>query len=219
MDIVKILTSLMGAQGNSNQGNNMMGTIAKAAIPMILMGLFKNAQSKKGAESLTNALGQHEQDNSNIDIFSRVQNSNTNDGMNILKHIFGNDAETLADQIANKAGVTNAQAKETMGSLAPIILETLANKTKSGRSVDNVRSSLIEELTKVDNEPSAPNIPDIFKQVLTGSQAAQQKQGGLGGILSSILGGGSKQEEQSSGGLMDMLGGAEGIGNILQKMM
>lgn len=219
MDIVKILTSLMGAQGDSSQGNNMMGTVAKAAIPMILMGLFKNAQSKKGAESLSSALSKHEKADSGIDILSRVQNSDTNDGLKILKHIFGNDADTLADQIASKAGVSNAQAKETMGSLAPIILETLANKTKSGRGVDNVRSSLIEELTKVDNEPSAPNLPDIFKQVITGSQATQQKQGGLGGILSNVLGGATKQEEQSAGGIMDMLGGAEGIGNILKKMM
>lgn len=227
MDITDLLKSLvlnkMGGQTETKQSG--MGSLAKLAIPMILMALYRNAQNKKKAESLGKALGQHETpaDTISSDIFGKLDRADTTDGGKILGHVLGRDNEIIASQIAAQAGVSVDQAKKMMASLAPLIMEMLADKTKGNRSPEAIQETVREQLQKVDQEPDLPGLPDIFRDMLTKQQPkAKQTQadGGLGGLLKDILGGAQAQaEEEEEPSLLDSLGGLGGITDILGKLV
>lgn len=211
MNMLNLALNLMGG---GNQKNNLMGSVAKAAIPMILMGLFKNSQSKSGADSLLGALGQHESNNNAVDAHARVTGSDTQDGLKILSHIFGNDAEQITEQIAKQTGASKSDAQESLGSLAPVIMEMLADKTKSGRSAESIQSSILEELNGIEK---APEMPDISAML-----GAQKSDNGIDDLLKGALGGGD------AGSLINILGAATGgqngqdgglLGNILGKIL
>lgn len=232
MDITDLLSSLLGGPQSAPQTQQTqqpqqsgMGTLAKLAIPMILMALYRNASSKKKAESLTKALGEHEKspaDSISTDIFGKIQRADTQDGSKILGHVLGKDHEVIASQIAGQAGVSIDQAKSMMGSLAPVIMEMLADKTKSNRTPEGVRETVREQLQKVDQTDGLPGLPDIFRDILSQKQPQTQQpqqEGGLSGMLKDLLGGGLAQEEDDEPGLLDSLGGMGGITDILGKLI
>lgn len=225
-DILKsILMNKMGGTSTRTQQSGGMSSLAKLAIPMILMALFKNATSRKKAESLKEALGQHE--NTDVasqisdDIFRKIDTADVNDGTKILKHVLGKDNDAIAEQIAEKAGVSKEKAIDMMGSLAPVIMEMLAEKTKNNRTQESIQETLREELNQIDNEPDLPQLPDIFKDMLQGkTQKKKQAEGGIGGFLKDLMGGQAEEEEEDdNGGLLDSLGGMGGVVDILGKMM
>lgn len=229
MDITDLLTSILGGPQSAPQQRQPqpqqsgLGSLAKLAIPMILMALYRNASSKKKASSLTEALRDHEKspaDAISTDIFGRLQKADTNDGGKILGHVLGNDYETIASQIARQAGVSVEQAKSMMSSLSPMIMEMLAEKTKNNRTPDAVRETVRDQLQKVDKAEGMPGLPDIFRDMLNQPQARQQQQseGGLGGLLKDVLGGG-QQDDDDEPSLLDSLGGLGGITDILGKLV
>lgn len=228
MDITDILSSLLGGPQSTPQQRQPqtktsgMGSLAKLAIPMILMALYRNASSKKKASSLTEALRDHEAtpaDTISTDIFSRLERGDTNDGGKILGHVLGKDYDTIASQIAAQAGVSIDQAKSMMSSLSPMIMEMLAEKTKNNRTPDAVRETVRDQLQKVDRAEGMPGLPDIFRDMINQPQTRQQQQqeGGLGGLIKDVLGGG--QDDDDEPGLLDSLGGMGGITDILGKLI
>lgn len=233
MDITDLLKSLvlnkMGGSQQPQTRQSGMGSLAKLAIPMILMALYRNATNKKKAESLGQALGEHEvgsaADSISTDIFSKIDRADTTDGGKILGHVLGRDSDVIASQIAAQAGVSIDQAKTMMSSLAPVIMEMLAEKTKGNRSPEAIQETVREQLQKVDREPDLPGLPDIFRDMLNKQQPQtrtqpRQEEGGLGGLLKDILGGAQPEvEEEEEPSLLDSLGGLGGITDILSKMV
>lgn len=230
MDITDLLKSLvldkMGGNQVETKQTGGMGSLAKLAIPMILMALYRNASNKKKASSLAEALGQHENlspaDTISNDIFNKIDRADTTDGGKILGHVLGRDNETIAAQIAAQAGVSIDQAKKMMASLAPVIMEMMAEKTKGNRTPESIQETIREQLQQVDNEPDLPGLPDIFRDMLNKSQTKtqpRQEEGGLGGLLKDMLGGNQTNDDDDEPGLLDSLGGLGGITDILGKMM
>lgn len=232
MDITDLLSSLLGGAMGAPQTRQRqqpqasgMGSLAKLAIPMILMALYRNASSKKKAESLTNALRDHEKspaEQISGDIFGKLQKADTVDGSKILGHVLGKDHDAIAAQIAAQAGVSITEAKSMMGSLAPLIMEMLAEKTKNNRTPDAVRDTVRDQLQKVDKVEGMPGLPDIFRDMLAQQQAPQRQQpqeGGIGGLLKDLLGGAQEEEPEEEPSLLDSLGGVGGITDILGKLL
>ena len=113
------------------------------ALPMILSGLAKNAQSPQGAENLNNAL---EQDHSGglLDNLmgylggggASQQSDRQTDGGGILSHIFGGNQGEVANQVSRHSGLQTGQVAQLLIMLAPIVMGYLG-KQKQEQSLDS----------------------------------------------------------------------------------
>ncbi|WP_459129405.1 DUF937 domain-containing protein [Guggenheimella bovis] len=220
MDILDIVKAMLGGN-QSPKGNSGTGTIVKMALPMILLALLRNSQSKKKAEALGDALQKHTKDQLDNDIFNKIETADEQDGSKILGHIFGRDKSGIVEEIAKNANVSTEDAEGVIAKLMPVIMEMLANKTKTDRSPSRIQDAVTEELSKVQREAGLPNITESIKDMLGGGSKPQSSPmgGGLGDLFKDILTGNQDHEDTDGGGLLDSLGGKGGLGDLLGKML
>ncbi|WP_107995398.1 DUF937 domain-containing protein [Trichococcus paludicola] len=167
---------------------SILPKLAVVAIPLILRALSKNAESKSGKDSLSNALEKHKGQTKDVSsIEDVVKKADTDDGDKILDHAFG-DKDKVVDQIAAQTGISKSEVSKVLASMAPMILGMLADKKDAdGLDSDGVAKQT-DIFSKQAEEAATKNfdITDLFpKQSGTTTPAAT---GGLGGILGSILG-------------------------------
>lgn len=111
MDITELLNSSVGQSLIKNVATKFgmdekesYGAVS-AAIPTILAGMTKNAQSKEGTESLNRAI-ESKHDGSLLDNLSGILQRHTqelqDDGDGILGHVFGNKRSAIEQVISKK---------------------------------------------------------------------------------------------------------------------
>ncbi len=108
------------------------------ALPMILSALANNTQQPQGAESLNNALQQHDGGIlDNLGSFLGGGNNQTanNDGIGILGHIFGQKQGAVAHEVSQKSGLDIGQVAQLLITLAPIVMGFLG-KQKQQQNLD-----------------------------------------------------------------------------------
>ena len=93
MNLLEMLFSSMNNQNSVNSMSQKTGLSASQvskllilALPILLRALTKNASSRDGAKSLSEALGQH---TSTDNMALQLQNADEEDGTKILGHILG----------------------------------------------------------------------------------------------------------------------------------
>jgi len=163
-----------------------------AALPALLARLQDNASSREGASSLVSALQRHNNDLARGSAVNLNQ-VDTQDGNNILKHVFGNQRQEVAQQLA---GNTNKASSGLLDSLlpmlAPIAMSFISNQLLGG------------------NQQNQQAQQNQFNQ----PQSAPQSAGvDLGGLLGGLLGGRQPAQQQSSDEGIDiggLLGGLFG---------
>lgn len=107
----------------------------QAALPMILGGLGRNAQDEQGAESLNNALAQHDPAVlDNVQGFFGNASAAQNEGSKILGHIFGDKVSTVENGVAQSSGISMAKIGPIIAMLAPLVMSYL-NKQKQSNNV------------------------------------------------------------------------------------
>lgn len=107
----------------------------QAALPMILGGLGRNAQNEQGAESLNNALAQHDPAVlDNVQGFFGNASAAQNEGSKILGHIFGDKVSTVENGVAQSSGISMAKIGPIIAMLAPLVMSYL-NKQKQSNNV------------------------------------------------------------------------------------
>ena len=140
------LEDLLGTQmGNSaveqiskNVGSNpaLVNSAIQMALPVILGGLAKNAQTPQGAQSLDNALSNDHQGgllNNLTDYLtggvpSPQQATRETNGSGILGHILGANQGAATQEISNKTGLSMGQVANILITLAPIVMSFLGKK-------------------------------------------------------------------------------------------
>jgi hypothetical protein len=142
MDITELLNSSMGQSiiksiaGNLGMDEKEASGAVSAAIPTILAGMTKNAQTKEGAESLNRAI-ESKHDGSLLDNLSNMLQGHTqelqDDGDGILGHVFGNNRSVIEQRISKKTGVSSGKIGPLLAILAPIVMAYLG-KEKSQSS-------------------------------------------------------------------------------------
>lgn len=142
MDITELLNSSMGQSiiksiaGNLGMNEKEASGAVSAAIPTILAGMTKNAQTKEGAESLNRAI-ESKHDGSLLDNLSNMLQGHTqelqDDGDGILGHVFGNNRSVIEQRISKKTGVSSGKIGPLLAILAPIVMAYLG-KEKSQSS-------------------------------------------------------------------------------------
>ena len=152
----------------------------RQALPALLGGMQANAQDPAGAASLSEALGQH--DDNLLDGGVDFRQVDTVDGDKIVTNVFGDNREQVVNQLGGfggGSGGSNLIAK-LLPMLAPIVMSYLA-KQFSKRSGATATAST--------TGGSAGGLEDLLGGLL-GGQGGQA--GGLGDLLGGLLGGGRR---------------------------
>ncbi|MEO6589654.1 MAG: DUF937 domain-containing protein [Pyrinomonadaceae bacterium] len=147
------LEDLLGQQqGNEvvNQMSNNLGANPSAissaiqmALPMILSGLASNASQPQGADALNQTLQQNHNGDVLNNLGSYIGNPNSDDGLGILGHIFGNKQGAVAQQVSQNSGLNIGQTAQLLITLAPIIMGFLGKKQQDqGLDADGLSSLL-----------------------------------------------------------------------------
>lgn len=175
MNINELINSSTGSEiiNNITQkfgiNQNEATAALTAAVPMILGGLGRNAQSADGAQSIENALQQHNPNRLNdIQGFFNMGDAAQKDGEGILGHIFGNNKEKVESGIAQKSGLSMSKIAPIIAMVAPLVLSYLSKQKQS-------------------NTQNGGGITDILGSVLGGGNNTGSKQGGIMGMVTGFL--------------------------------
>lgn len=157
---------------------------ATLGISTLMEALNRNSNTPEGAEALTKALEQH-QDDDVSDIQGYLKRVDTEDGAKIIEHVLGNKSKTVQTKLAKKSGMSADQIGKLLIQFAPLILGLLGNKKKEDNldatGVSNLTSGLSSILGGGSSGGSLLNLASSFLDDSSGSSSS-----GLGGILGSL---------------------------------
>jgi len=136
MDLMNLIKGQLNNPGVLSQLGQSIGAdadqvskLTQLGLPAMLEGLTRNAQTPEGAESLAKALDQH-QDDSVDDLSGFFNKVDTDDGANILDHVFGGKNARVQNSLANQTGLDVGQVSGLLTKLAPMLLGALGNQKK-----------------------------------------------------------------------------------------
>ena len=184
-----LMDELMGTLGGADGGlGGLLGGVlgdgaqtpqAEAAagkgIEAILGGLARNAQDPAGAEALRGALERHADGGALNDLGSIAGADRAADGQKILGHIFGNDQQAVAQNLAGKTGLDMGSIMKLLPALAPVVMGMLGKKSSEGGLDAGGLGSMLQ------GEAGGFDIGDIIGMVAGGGS-------GKGGMLGKLLG-------------------------------
>ena len=190
MDLSELLNSSAGQSIINNVASqlglnqNEASTAVSTAMPAILAGMTKNAQSKEGAESLNRAL-EKKHDGSLLDNLSGMLQGHAGelqqDGDGILGHVFGNRRSALEQGIAKQAGISSGKAGSLLATLAPIVMAYLGKEKRQANAGAGGLGDLLGGLLGGQPGKSSGGIMDVLGSALD--------KDGDGNPLNDILGG------------------------------
>lgn len=127
---------------------NDFAKIAFVGLPLILQGMNRNSQSKKGLNSFNQALDQHEERN-NYDSFNQFsKNIDPQNGDKILGHVFNNEKDDVSNSLAERLGVNPSIVKKTLAVLAPIAIKYVFDCKKEQNLDDQGVQQETQNLTR-----------------------------------------------------------------------
>jgi hypothetical protein len=115
-------------------------TAIMSALPMIMWGLSKNADSNEGAEAINKAVEKHASDDNGLMwmIGKLAGNPDSGEGAGILGHILWNSQENVANAVAKKAGIDSNQASGLLKILAPMVMWKLWEAKAGGLNIGSL---------------------------------------------------------------------------------
>lgn len=160
------------------------------ALPLFLSGMYQNASTKEGAQSLEAALDAHAP-NAEKSTSAMLKKVDVEDGKKIVTHVLGGQEKEVTKSLARSTGLTQPQVSTMLGQLAPVMLSLVGNHKQEESGKEGADSL---------------NLMSILGSALLGGgyqQVQSEKPGGLNlmSLASSLLGGssGSSDASQSSG--------------------
>ena len=216
MSLIDLLTGNTGnqvaeqAESKFGISKNQIIALLAMATPLVISYLRNKSQDAKEAEALNNALDK-DHDGSILDDASQLDNRQE-EGGSILSHVFGNQKNTVENQLSQNTGISIDKIGPILAMLAPVIMgyigkEKQQNNVGAGGLGDLLGGILGGAQNQAQQQQSSP-LNDILGSVLGGGQS-QSSGNPLNDILGSVLGGGQQQKQQQ-GGLGDLLGGLFG---------
>ncbi|MCY0978800.1 DUF937 domain-containing protein [Chryseobacterium wangxinyae] len=217
MSLIDLLTGNTGnqvaeqAESKFGISKNQIIALLAVATPLVISYLRNKSQDAKEAEALNNALDK-DHDGSILDDTSQLDNRQ-DEGGSILSHVFGNQKNTVENQLSQNTGISIDKIGPILAMLAPVIMgyigkEKQQNNVGAGGLGDLLGGILGGAQNQAQQQQSSP-LNDILGSVLGGGQS-QSSGNPLNDILGSVLGGGGQQQKQQQGGLGDILGGLFG---------
>lgn len=212
MSLIDLVTQQLGSGGiqqlSQQIGANEQQTAGavQMALPVLLGGLAKNAQTPQGAQSLSGALDEHQGSAGMLGNLGALLGGGGGAGAGILGHVLGGRRGAVEQGIGRASGLDAGQVGKLLMLLAPIVMAVLARrKQEQGLDAGGVGGMLNQERTELqqrnpqlgglasildrDNDGS---IMDDLANIATGrggAGGAGGAGGGLGGMLGGLLGG------------------------------
>jgi len=193
MDLSELLNSSIGQSivrsvaGQLGVNENQASSAVNMAIPAILAGMTRNAQSPQGAASLNNAL-ESKHDGSLLENLSGMLQGHSSelqsDGDGILGHVFGNNRTTVEQGIAKKSGLSLSKIGPLLAIVAPVVMAYLGKEKRQTNT-------------------GAGGLGDLLGGLLGG--ATQQRSTTGGGLMDML--GGILDKDGDGNPLDDLLGG------------
>ncbi len=124
MDLNNIISSLTGnnligeISKKFNIDTNKIVSVIKAAIPKFISAMHSNASTSAGASALSQALSDHA---------GQALGLNIEDGMKILKKIFGGNLGSVVSGLSSQTSTSNEQVSNILAAVAPNLLSVLGN--------------------------------------------------------------------------------------------
>jgi hypothetical protein len=134
MDLTTILSWLLTSDnidGLAKQvgiENKQAQSLIKAGLPILMWSLKKNTETSDGAQSLSDALDQHQELPTKLT--DLVSGDKAIDAQKILGHILGQDKDKIQGQVAQQAWVSGDQAGQILWALAQAALGWLGQAKK-----------------------------------------------------------------------------------------
>ena len=156
---------------------------AAAVLPALLGGLQANASDPSGADSILEALGQHQDDllSGGADLSA----INERDGQAITNHIFGDREEDVVNRLGEVpamggSGMGGALVRKLLPILAPMVLSWLAKQVLGGAGGGGGLGGGGAAPQRADTSPSLPgstggaaggpgSLDDMLRDVLGGA--------------------------------------------------
>lgn len=141
--------------------------LTRKALPALVGGMEANAREPGGETSLTEAIGQHDDDL--LDGGVDLDQVDTDDGRKIVGHVFGDNRDQVISRLGG--GGNESMMSKLLPLLAPLVMSFLAKKASGSGSGS-----------------SGGGIGDLLGGLLGGGAGA----GGLEDLLGGLLGGGRR---------------------------
>ena len=194
-------SSISALAKKTGLNKDVLKKLVPLAIPILIKFMTNNASSQAGAASLLEALGQH---TSRSSLAEQIDAVDTEDGIKIIGHIFGDQSDAVISDLALQTGLNTQDVSVALADMAPAVLSGLsaANGAAASAPVAGVDfsdgidlSELMTLFTGMSQSQvqSQPTPSGLFSGLLGGGS------NGLGGgLLGSLLGSTSQQPDNDS---------------------
>jgi len=145
-------------------------TAIQQAMPLLIGGLARNAQTEQGAGALHSALGDHAGNDIGSILGSVLGGGGTGNGglgngMAILGHIFGARQDQAAQGLGQQTGLGSQNAGQLLAILAPVVMGVLGNMSqRQGMTTSGLGSVLGQEAQRIGTGGAGSLLGAVFDQ-------------------------------------------------------
>ena len=137
----------------------------RQAMPLLIGGLARNAQTDQGAAAVHSALGDHAGNDVGSILGSVLGGGGLNNGMAILGHIFGARQDQAAQGLGQQTGLGSQNAGQLLAILAPVVMGVLGNMSqRQGMSASGLGSVLGQEAQRIGGSNAGGLLGAVFDQ-------------------------------------------------------
>ena len=120
------LESLGGSVGANKE---QVEKLINLGMPTMMKAMERNTKTENGAQSLYNALREHQDDN--VEEMARNPDKvDKTDGEKILNHVFEDKNERVQTTLAKQTNLVQNQVTTVLSQLAPLVMGTLGQQQK-----------------------------------------------------------------------------------------
>ena len=142
-----------------------VGQVLAGAIPAIMAGLSRNADSHDGAASLLGALDRNHDGSILDDVIGYLGGADTDDGAAILGHVFGDRRSNVERTVSRSTGIDMAKVSKIMMMVAPLILGAIGRtSSRQGFNANDLSAALRGEQARA--HQASPSAVDVLSRVL-----------------------------------------------------
>ena len=211
-DILELLKSqagkqlISGAAKQTGANESQTQNILAQALPLIMGGMQKNAQTPEGAASLSKALDNPKHTGGGMmdmvgSIFGNGPGSPEaleNEGNGILNHVFGSNKSNVESALSQKNGLDSGTVSKIISFAAPIVMGYLSKKKHDSNPQTNDVSGLLGSvLGGMSNDTPGNSAMGMLNSVLDGNGDGSA----LDDVTGMLLGGSGKKKGGLLGGL------------------
>lgn len=164
---------------NLGANSSVVNSAIQIALPAIIGGLAKNAQTPQGAQNLDNALAQDHAGGGLLDnlmgylgggIPAPQETTRQTNGGGILDHIFGGNQTQVAQEVSQNTGLNMGQVAQLLITLAPIVMSYLGRqKQQNNMGADDLSNWLGGKQEQIQQSPQSSLINSILDRDGDGS--------------------------------------------------